>query len=134
VTIYVDSSALLKLYVEEESSDRTRQILSGDVYWVTAMHTLVEVRRALSRLLEGETLEQARRIFDDHWRGMEVVALDEETCERAAELAEETGARTLDALHLAAADRVGGGALDLATFDARQADAARSLGWNVVGA
>jgi predicted nucleic acid-binding protein len=42
--------------------------------------------------------------------------------------------RTLDALHLAAAQRVGGPAMPFLTFDLRQAQAARSLGLTVVGA
>jgi predicted nucleic acid-binding protein len=97
------------------------------------MHTLVEVGRALARILDGDPLTEARRQFGEHWKRMAIVELDQKTCRRAAELAEQTGARTLDALHLAAADRAGGGALSFATFDVRQAEAARSLGWTVVG-
>jgi predicted nucleic acid-binding protein len=52
----------------------------------------------------------------------------------AAAIAELTGARTLDALHLAAAQRVGGPAVPFLTFDVRQARAARGLGLTVVGA
>jgi predicted nucleic acid-binding protein len=48
-------------------------------------------------------------------------------------MAEATGARTLDALHLAAAQRIGGGALPFVTADLRQAQIARSLGWVVLG-
>lgn len=45
-----------------------------------------------------------------------------------------TGTRTLDALHLAAAERAGGSALRFLTFDMRLAQAARSIGFIVVGA
>lgn len=65
---------------------------------------------------------------------MDIVALDEATCELAAEYSEITGVRTLDALHLGAAQRVGGGALPFLTSDLRLAQAARSLGWTVLGA
>ncbi len=41
--------------------------------------------------------------------------------------------RTLDALHLAAARRLGPGSTCLLTFDIRQAQAARSLGMTVLG-
>ena len=51
----------------------------------------------------------------------------------AGDVVEITGARTLDALHLGAARVVGGGALPIVTFDLRQAQAARSLGWVVLG-
>jgi predicted nucleic acid-binding protein len=52
----------------------------------------------------------------------------------AAAIAESTGARTLDALHLAAARRAGGPVVAFLTFDVRQAQAARALGFTVVGA
>ena len=131
---YVDASAILKLYLEEEGSAQAREILLTTMSWVTARHTLVEVRRALARALDGATLDEARRLFADQWERMEIVELDPVTCERAAAIAEDTGTRTLDALHLAAADRAGGGMLRFLTFDDRQAAAARSLGWEVVGA
>lgn len=41
--------------------------------------------------------------------------------------------RTLDALHLAVAQRVGGSALAFLTYDLRRAQAARSLGFTVLG-
>lgn len=44
------------------------------------------------------------------------------------------GARTLDALHLGAAQRLGASAITFLTFDVRQAQAARSIGITVVGA
>jgi predicted nucleic acid-binding protein len=62
-----------------------------------------------------------------------VVELTHEVCEAAAELAEVTGARSLDALHLGAAKVVGGGAFPFVTFDLRQVQAARALGWVVLG-
>ena len=44
-----------------------------------------------------------------------------------------TGCRTLDALHLAAAERSGGRSLPIVTFDRRLAQAARSVGFTVIG-
>lgn len=63
-----------------------------------------------------------------------LVELDALTCDMAADIAEVTGARTLDALHLAAAQRVGGPGLPFLTYDVRQARAARDLGFSVLGA
>lgn len=131
--MYIDASALLKLYFEEPDSDRAEAILRSDEEWITGRHASIEVRRNLARELEGPSLAQARGQFEHDWRAMAVVELTPEVCEAAAELAEVTGARTLDALHLAAAKAVGGGALPIVTFDLRQAQAARSLGWIVLG-
>ena len=81
----------------------------------------------------GSDLTAARRQFERDWANTAVVELTHEVCEAAAELAEVTGARSLDALHLGAAKVVGGGALPIVTFDLRQAQAARALGWVVLG-
>jgi uncharacterized protein len=128
--LYVDASAIVKLHVDEPESRTARSLLAND--WVSAGHTLVEVRRALWRTLPGRAYEAARATFAEQWTETQVVHLDAPTCTRAAELAEATGTRTLDALHLAAADRVGD-ELPFVTFDVRLAAAARSLGWRVLG-
>ncbi len=130
--LYVDTSALLKRYVEEVDSAACERLLLADPEWVTGRHTLIEVRRNLARLLDPEPLGQALAAFGEDWLRMAVVELDAFTCERAAEIAEATGARTLDALHLAAATRLGG-TLALLTYDVRQAVAARKLGLRVAG-
>jgi predicted nucleic acid-binding protein len=130
--IYVDSSALLKRYIDEADSDRAESYLLADSQWVTGRHTRIEVRRNLARLLSGRSLETARTTFEADWERTFVVALDDTTCELAAEIAEATGARTLDALHLAAASRIGRVGLTFLTFDVRQAQAARSLGMTVI--
>jgi predicted nucleic acid-binding protein len=134
VSLYVDSSALLKRYVDEPDSDLADSLLRSDPSLLTARHTIVEVRRNLSRLLEGRDLATARSAFLKDLAALSIVELDEVTCEAAATVAELTGVRTLDALHLAAAQRVGGPAVPFLTFDARQAQAARALGLTVVGA
>ena len=132
MSLYVDSSTLLKLYFEEPDSGRAEEVLTSDPDWITARVTSVEIRRNLARELEGRDLAAARRQFERDWENTSVVELTPEVCEAAAELAEVTGARSLDALHLGAAKVVGGGALPIVTFDLRQAQAARSLGWVVL--
>lgn len=133
MSVYVDSSAFLKLYFEERDSQLADDVLASNPEWVTARHTLVEVRRNLARELEGASLTAARQQFDRDFRSAAVVELTPEVCDAAADIAEVTGARTLDALHLGAARTVGGGLLPIVTFDLRQAQAARALGWTVLG-
>ena len=134
MSLYVDSSALLKRYVDEPDSGTAESLLRSDPSLVTARHTIVEVRRNLARLLEERDAAAARSAFLEDRDALSIVELDEVTCEMAAVIAELTGVRTLDALHLAAVQRVGGAAVPLLTFDMRQAQAARSLGLTVVGA
>jgi len=134
VTIYVDSSALLKRYVAEEDSAVADALLAADTTLVTARHTIVEVRRNLARLLAGEDLARARAAFLTDLGALSIIELDADTCQTAASIAEASGVRTLDALHLAAAQRVAEPGMRFLTFDSRQAQAARSLGLEVVPA
>jgi predicted nucleic acid-binding protein len=134
VSTYVDSSALLKRYVEEPDSRSADALLRAGGPLLTARHTIVEVRRNLGRLLAGRDLAAARAAFVDDLATFSLIELDEATCESAAAIAEETGVRTLDALHLAAAQRVSGPGVGFLTFDLRQAQAARTRGLTVVTA
>ena len=134
MSTYVDSSALLKRYVDEADSAAADALLRADPAPLTARHTIVEVRRNLARLLSGRDLAAARAAFADDLRSFSIIELDEVTCESAASIAETTGVRTLDALHLAAAQRVAAPGVGFLTFDLRQAQAARTLGLTVVTA
>jgi predicted nucleic acid-binding protein len=134
VRVYAESSAVLKLHIDEPESDRAQALLEG-VHWASGRHTYVEVRRNLARLLSGPSLDDARASFVSSWGDVEVVDLAEAVVEHAAEMAERTGARALDALHLGAASAAGADdGLPIVTFDRRLADAARSMGWTVLGA
>lgn len=134
MSIYVDASALLKRYVDEHDSPACEAILRSDPSLITGRHTLVEVRRNLARLVAPSDLGAVKDLFARDVEAISLVELDAVTCESAATIAELTGVRTLGALHLAAAQRVGGSALPFLTYDLRQAQAARSLGFTVLGA
>jgi len=130
--IYVDSSALLKIYLDEPETDVAEEVLTGN-RWVTGRHTLVEVRRNLQRALGDRELDTARSRFARDWEEIDAVDLGEAASELAAEMSERTGVRSLDALHLGAAGMAGAeDGLPIATFDHRLAEAARSLGWAVL--
>jgi hypothetical protein len=133
VTLYVDSSALVKRYVAEDDSDRVDAILLADPDWVTGGHTYVEVSLALQRRLGVAVRSIALDAFEQDWQRTYVVALDAVVCRRAAELGIASGSRSLDALHMAAAERAGGRSVPVFTFDVRLAQAARSLGFIIVG-
>jgi uncharacterized protein len=133
VTLYVDSSALLKRYVDEHDSEAAVALMSTDPVLVTSRLTEVEIRRNLARLLSGPTLTAVRRRFTSDLDAFALVAVDATTCNEAARIAEQTLCRSLDALHLASAIRAGTNTTVL-TFDIRQAQVARGLGLAVVGA
>lgn len=131
---YVDSSALLKRYVDEADSDVADRLLASDPVLVTAWITVVEVRRNLARLLDGNALRAAQRQFERDLDALAMIVVDEPVCRSAAQIGEQLGVRSLDAVHLAAAQRLLIPAMPFVTFDLRQAQAARSLGFSVLGA
>jgi predicted nucleic acid-binding protein len=124
---------LLKRYLDEPDSDAAESYLLSDTSWFSGRHTYVEVRRNLARALSDEELVRMRDVFEEDWRRMTIVELDEVTCRLAADIGEQTGLRSLDALHLGAASRVGADVLSLVTFDVRQALVARQLGFALLG-
>jgi hypothetical protein len=63
-----------------------------------------------------------------------VVAVDATTLGLAANLAEETGSRSLAAVHLASAGRIASRSMRIVTFDVWLAATARTPGMTVVGA
>jgi predicted nucleic acid-binding protein len=133
VTLYVDSSALMKRYVDEHDSAAAEYLLGSDPVLVTSRLTEVEVRRNLARLLDGGDLMGARRQLAADLDAFALIGLDAATTNEAARIAEQTGCRSLDAVHLGSARRAGP-STTLLTFDLRQAQAARTLGLHVVGA
>jgi hypothetical protein len=134
MTTYVDSSALLKRYVQEADSDVAERHLAADPVLVTSWITAVEVRRNLARLVDAADLPMLRQQLARDLDAFALVSLDEVVCNAAAEIAEMLGVRTLDAVHLACARRLQVPGLTFLTFDLRQAQAARALGFTVLGA
>ncbi len=132
MTLYVDSSALMKRYVDEHDSNAAIELMNSDPVLVTSRLTEVEVRRNLARLLNGDTLDAQRQALSVDLDAFALVGLDPTTMNEAARIAEQTLCRSLDAIHLGAAMR-SGRTTTVLTFDVRQARAAREVGLNVIG-
>ena len=134
MTTYVDTSALMKRYVEEPDSALADELLSSDPVLVTSWVTAVELRRNLARLAPPTELPALRRRVSADLDSFAMVTADEAVCMAGAEIAEHLGLRSLDAVHLASAQRLAVAGLVFVTFDLRQAQGARALGFTVRGA
>ncbi len=132
MTLYVDTSALMKRYIDEPDSDLAAEMMLSDPVLVTSRLTEIELRRNLTRLLSGKDILGVRRRVQADLYSFALVDLDARTCNEAARVAEQTLCRSLDALHIAAALRCGDSTTFL-TFDIRQAQAARSAGLTAIG-
>ncbi|MBT3246141.1 MAG: type II toxin-antitoxin system VapC family toxin [Actinobacteria bacterium] len=131
MTLYVDSSALIKRYLKEDGAAEAVAHMASDPVLVTSALTAIEVRRNLTRILTDDLeVLRARLVVD--LDAFAVIPLDAQVCAEAARIAEKTLCRSLDSIHLAAARRAGS-ATTVLTFDQRQAEAARSIGLSVIG-
>ncbi|HXX60290.1 MAG TPA: type II toxin-antitoxin system VapC family toxin [Candidatus Sulfotelmatobacter sp.] len=132
--LFLDTSALVKRYVEEEGTKLVLQRMAEDPEWVAASVARTEAEITLCRLgFESGGSADAWRLLREDWARCHVVPLDPACLEQASALGCAHQLRTLDALHLAAAQRLPQPFV-LLTFDRRQADAARAMGFVVEGA
>lgn len=132
MTLFVDSSALVKRYVHGPGHELVVEAMTSDPVWCASMLCRSETLLALHRLAASP--QQQARLWSnlrDDWDAFTVVPLDERCLARAVELGAGFGLRTLDALHLAAADRIPRPAA-FATFDRHQIPAAAALGFTVL--
>lgn len=139
--LYLDTSALVKLYVTEDHSDAVQAAAKAADSLASSVLAHVEVRAALARLqreriLSGPQHDLARRRFTQDWHDMQRVETGEALLERAAELAEAFALRAYDSVHLAAADylaRAANKPLVFACHDVALNRAARVLGMSLLG-
>jgi len=123
--LYLDSSALVKLVQREAESDALRRFLRRyrPDHFVTSALSRVEVVRAV-RTGGPSAVAQARRQLSR----LDQVLLTTEVLDQAATLAPNIQLRSLDAIHLAAAQVVGADLRAVVTYDHRMAEAADEIG------
>jgi predicted nucleic acid-binding protein len=121
--LYLDASALVKRYIEEDGTDLVLAAMEDADGWAICRIGYVETIRAVA--LAGGA-KQAKRVEAD-WHSFDVIEVDEELAQSAAELTLSVELRTLDALHLAAA-LILPGEISVATWDTRLHRASRKQG------
>jgi len=121
--VYLDSSAFVKLIVEEPESTAVAAYL--------AEH---DARRVASALLRTESVRAVRHLGPEALatareglRRVDLIAIDDRILDAAAIL-EPLVLRTLDAIHLATALAVGDDLEAIVTYDERLVEAARLMG------
>ena len=106
--VYVDTSVLLKLILEEEGSERAALVWDAADVVASASLVVVEARAALAAALRGRRItpaqhRAAKRELVDLVDQLAIVAVTDRLVAQAADLAEDEALRGYDALHLAAA-------------------------------
>lgn len=133
MTTFLDSSALVKRYINEPDSDYAAALIDADDVLVSSWLTVVEVRRTVARILSGSDLSRAKELITEDFDKIALVSPDPSIWQTAADIAEALGVRSLDSVQLACAQRLRISGLRFVTFDIRQGVAARALGFSVVG-
>ena len=125
-SVYLDSSALVKLVVLEPESGPLAAHLRRHSSRVSCALARVEVVRAVHG--HGRpAVSRARALLTR----VSLLRLDDALLDEAGALEDGASLRSLDAIHLAAAQALGDGLGELVTYDQRMAAAARRLGLKV---
>jgi len=122
---YIDSSAIVKLVVAEPESRALRRFLSRRQPLVSSALARTEVARAL--MPSGP---EAVSRGEDVLRRIQLLRINDRLL-REAGLIEPADLRSLDAIHLVSARRLGPSVRQIVTYDSRMAEAARASGWSV---
>lgn len=123
---YLDSSAIVKLAVEEPESTVLRSYLRRRNPLVSSALARTEVLRAL--LLEGEAgVARGRAVLGR----IDLIRINDRILNAAGVLLPPE-LRSLDAIHIASAQLLGGDLGQLVTYDDRMLAAARDLGITTV--
>ena len=131
MTVALDTTALLGRFLEADSRQVVLDIMSADHEWCASALALSEALMLADRLGDDpHRADELRGAIRDDWERFHVVPIDGRCLERATELGRTQPLRTVDALHLAAADRLPR-PVTFVTFDPAQIPVALAMGFVV---
>ena len=132
MTLYLDTSSLVKLYVEEPGSQSVRDLVAVADVVATSAIAYPEARAALARrrregALSPRAFAGAKRALESDWPRYLAIDVTLPLCVRAGDLAERYRLRGFDSVHLASflavLDRVDD--VQFSAFDANLVQTAR---------
>lgn len=134
MTLYLDTSSLVRLYVAEAGSEDVQAHVGRATVVATSMIAYAETRTALARrrrerALRPAAFSAAKRKFEEDWSKYVAVQVTEAVCRDAGNLAERYALRGYDSVHLASfleiAREAGATDTEFSSFDDRLNRAAR---------
>ena len=132
MTLYVDTSALVRRYLHDRHRALVVDAMADDGDWCASALVRTEAQLTLHRAaVSSRQQADLWRALRDEWEAFWVVPMDDRCMARAVEVGATYGVRMVDAVHLAAADRLPGPVRYL-TFDRQQIPAAAALGFEVI--
>ncbi len=132
MTLALDTTALLARYLDGTYRTVILDAMAADRDWCASALVLTEAMMLVDRLGDDPSrTDELRGAIRDDWERIHVVPVDQRCLDRAAELGRTQPLRTVDAIHLAAADRLPH-PTTFATFDPAQIPVAMGLGFDVL--
>jgi predicted nucleic acid-binding protein len=134
--VYFDSSAFVKLVVDEDGSDLAAALWDGCDAAVSSRLAYPEVRAVLAAAgrahrLAPDDQRHAEAAWEDYWAATRTVELTERVTAHAGELASQHALRGADAVHLASLLAIGAAQTLLAVWDQRLRAGAQAAGVQV---
>lgn len=131
--VYFDSSAFVKLLVEEDGSDLAAALWDGCDAAVSSRLAYPEVRAALAAAGRAHRLDRpgqrrAELAWEEYWAATRPVELTNVVTAHAGQLATQHALRGADAVHLASLLAVGITEMLFAVWDQRLRAGARAVG------
>lgn len=138
--LFCDTSALVKLYVDEEFSQlvraqarQARMLAASRIAWAESMAALA--RRAREAPADAKAVEVVRARLRGDWPALALVEVTQALVELAGDYADTFALRGYDSVQLASArtlQQAASEAFCFACFDVRLNNAARVLGMQVL--
>lgn len=130
--LYLDTSALARLYTLEPDHQKVRAAQASALGDVTHDITYVELHSALAdrrrrKLMSERAYQSALNDFSHDWPSIRHISIDDQLLQDAAALAQAHPLRAYDAMHLAAALAVAPLGIQFMTFDVTLRDIAEQV-------
>jgi predicted nucleic acid-binding protein len=110
VILYLDTSSLVKLYINEADSEEIREVVAQAEMIVTCRITFPEFYSALTRRrncneISSKDYEKLCHAFESDWERISILDFDER---RAGSLVRKHGLRGADSIHLSSLMQIAG--------------------------
>ena len=138
--LFCDTSALAKLFIEEEHSalmietaDRASTVAVCRIAWVELIAAMA--RRVREAPADSDLIDLGRNQFELSWRDFAIVEINQKLIRLAGEMAEAFALRAYDSVQLAAAKTLHDGSSQkilFACFDKRLQKASAVMGMQAV--
>ncbi|MBW2602437.1 MAG: type II toxin-antitoxin system VapC family toxin [Deltaproteobacteria bacterium] len=106
--VYLDTSSLVKLYVEESESSKVDDLVKSSEVTATSLVAYAEARAAFARryrekAFTSDEYNRMKEVFNKDWSRYLILSVTEDMIRLAGDLTEKHALRGFDSIHLASA-------------------------------